>query len=40
MKETLFTVHTFNITRKTKRRTLKALKTLGYQNPVKNTCTQ
>ena len=34
-KETLFTVHTFNFTRKTKRRTLEALKTLGYQNPVK-----
>ena len=34
-KEILFTVHTFNFTRKTKRRTLEALKTLGYQNPVK-----
>ena len=45
-KETLFTAHTYNFTRKTKRRTLEALKrtlealkTLGYINPEKNTCT-
>ena len=29
----LFTVHTFKTTRKIKSRTLKALKTSGYQNP-------
>ena len=32
-KETLFTVHMLNIIRKTKRRTLKTLKTPGCQNP-------
>ena len=32
-KRTLFTVHTFKTTRKIKRRTLRVLKTSGYQNP-------
>ena len=39
-KETLFTAHTYNSTRKTKRKTLEALETLEYQNSEKNTCTK
>ena len=39
-KETLFTAHTHNSTRKTKRKTLEALETLEYQNSEKITCTK
>ena len=33
MRENLFTKHAFKTTRKIKRKTLKALKISGYQNP-------